>query len=280
MAAQAGPPRFRNSHVLDAAGFTEFLTGRGLAPKTIRLYVLAVQRAATAVGPLEAVTAVAVGSYADTLVAGYSTRRHLRTGLMLFWEWRAVEGPWRAVRIPPKPRGRCRALTETDAAAMVKASLGWYPQGLAVLFGFYLALRTSETAAAEMGRFDREMAWYTVTGKRQVTATLPVHPVLAAEVRDARVAGWVFPGGNGRNHVTHATIWNWVREVARTAGVEEGVWPHRLRHTALATANDNTGDLRSVADFARHADVGVTMLYTRTTETNLRRVAGSLNYLG
>jgi site-specific recombinase XerD len=88
----------------------------------------------------------------------------------------------------------------------------------------------------------------------------------------------VFPGYYGREHVTPQTIWNWIRLVAEESGVDDRIWPHRLRHTALATANDNTGDLRSVADFARHRDIAVTMIYTRTTEKNLRRISDSLEY--
>ena len=266
-------------NILAMPGFVEHLTAQGFSDKTIRLYRRQVERAAAACGPLESVTAVQVAAYAASLPSGYSTRRHLRTALGLWWKWRGIDGPVAAVRVPRKPRGRCRALEENDARAMVKASLGWYPQGLAALFGFYLALRTSEIAAAETGRFDETLAWYTVTGKGGVTATLPVHPTLAGEVRNTGVTGPLFPGGACGVHVTHACIWNWIREVARTAGVEEPVWPHRLRHTALATANDNTGDLRAVADFARHRDISVTMVYTRTTETNLRRVSASLEYL-
>ena len=264
---------------MDRLAFIEYLTARGLAGKSIRLYVRAVELADQSVGPLETVTAVDLAGYVETLAAGYSTRRHLRTALAAYWQMSGVDGPIRVVRVPSKPRGRCRALDEDDARAMVKAAVGWYPQGLAALFGFYLALRSAEIAAAEVSRFDPEFAWYTVTGKGDVTATLPVHPTLADEMRNTHVTDWVFPGSQGRRHVTAATIWNWVREVAREAGVEEAVWPHRLRHTALATANDRCHDLRSVADFARHRDPTVTMIYTRTTETNLRRVADSLEYL-
>ena len=55
--------------------------------------------------------------------------------------------------------------------------------------------------------------------------------------------------------------------------------PHRLRHTALATANDRLGDLRAVSLFARHARVETTMIYTRTTARKLRQVVSALEYL-
>jgi len=260
------------------ADYIEHLTAHGLGAKTIRLYVRAVERAHQALGPLEDVTATGLASYADGLAAGYSTRRHLRTALRAYWSMLGVDGPLQAIRVPPKPRSRCLALDEDDARAMIKTAVGWYPEGLAVLLAMYLALRSSEIAAAHMDRFADNLTWYTVTGKRDITATLPVHPTLISEIRAAGVTGWVFPGYYGREHVTPQTIWNWIRLAAEEAGVDDRIWPHRLRHTALATANDNTGDLRAVADFARHRDVSVTMIYTRTTERNLRRVSAALEY--
>jgi hypothetical protein len=35
--------------------------------------------------------------------------------------------------------------------------------------------------------------------------------------------------------------------------------PDRLRHTAIATVNDATGDLRTAQEFARHADIETTI---------------------
>ncbi|HJQ94582.1 MAG TPA: hypothetical protein VJ935_02600 [Acidimicrobiia bacterium] len=48
--------------------------------------------------------------------------------------------------------------------------------GTAVLAGLYLALRISEMASMRWDGFDLER--YTVTGKEDYTATLPVHPRL------------------------------------------------------------------------------------------------------
>ena len=56
------------------------------------------------------------------------------------------------------------------------------------------------------------------------------------------------------------------------------VTPHRLRHTALTTANDVTGDLRAVQDFAGHTDPAVTARYTRTSRDALSRAVMALDY--
>jgi site-specific recombinase XerD len=56
------------------------------------------------------------------------------------------------------------------------------------------------------------------------------------------------------------------------------VTPHRLRHTSLATACDNTGDLRSVQAFARHSRPEITSGYTRATTARLMAVVNSIDY--
>ena len=78
--------------------------------------------------------------------------------------------------------------------------------------------------------------------------------------------------------MTGATIWNWIREVSETAGIGL-IHPHQLRHTAIATINDTTGDLRTAQEFARHADVTTTQLYTRTTDARLKTAVASLDFL-
>ena len=90
--------------------------------------------------------------------------------------------------------------------------------------------------------------------------------------------GYLFPGHCCRPHVTPTTVWHWVRKVSNAAGIGD-ITTHQLRHTALATANDNLGDLRAVMEFARHMRPEVTAGYTRTTKQQLEMVVGSLDYL-
>jgi len=109
--------------------------------------------------------------------------------------------------------------------------------------------------------------------------TVPMHPVLGQLLADRRVPGeqWVFPGRYG-GHVSPATVWAWVIEVAETAGVASRVTPHRLRHTALTVANDATGDLRAVQDLAGHTDPSVTARYTATSARRMDAAVAALEY--
>lgn len=64
------------------------------------------------------------------------------------------------------------------------------------------------------------------------------------------------------------------------AGLGVELTPHRLRHTSLAIANDETGNLRAVQTFARHADPRTMAGYTRTRRKELLRILSALEGTG
>jgi integrase len=262
-----------------------YLTEQGLSDKTIRVYVALLVRAGVwcrthdtaiyTIGPVQ-VTALA----RDVVPFSSSSRRQLRSGLAHYWEMVGrPDPPLKAIRVPKKPEGRCRAVTPEQARDLVKVSIGWRPEGTAVLFGLYLALRASEIASARWDRLNGD-GWYTVLGKGDRTHTLPVHPVLADELASQRKRHetYVFPGHRGRDHVTPATVWGWCKAVASEVGLG-GLQTHQLRHTAIATVNDATGDLRAAQEFARHQRPETTVTYTRVTEKRLVDAVLSLDYL-
>ncbi|MBA3361775.1 MAG: tyrosine-type recombinase/integrase [Acidimicrobiia bacterium] len=267
---------------MECAGFTDYLNGRGLDQRTIAYYVGHCRKAEAWLllhgANLDNCRATVLAEWSRTLPNSHSTRGQVAAALRHYWHWvERPNPPAAAIRVPPQPEMVCRTLESDETRNLVKVALGWWPQGTAVLIGLYLALRRFEIAKAEWSRFDDEFAWYTVTGKRSKTATLPVHPILKSELVDRDGAGWLFPGRLA-GHVNPATIGQWIGEVACVAGVEN-LTPHRLRHTSLTWANDRMGDLRAVQAFARHSNPQVTAGYTRTKVTTLQAVSRSLDYL-
>ncbi len=273
---------YSTSH-MRASTYAEHLIGQGKTVKTVRDYQREVDLAlswfaARCLNFTDAAPSDLI-AYADTRPNTPAIRAHLRSALRHYWKWQNVLGWPDAIRVPTPAPMVCKALEPIDARAMVKTAIGWWREGTAVLAGAYLALRNEEIASMRWDGFDTNMGWYTLVGKGNRTRRLPVHPVLADELADRQNgASYIFEG-RFSGYVTHATISTWVAKVAVEAGVDEHVWPHRLRHTALATANDNTGNLRAVQSFAGHARPETTAGYTRTTATRLREVSDSLDYL-
>jgi integrase/recombinase XerC len=142
----------------------------------------------------------------------------------------------------------------------------------------YLALRREEIATLRWDAFSSD-GWVTIVGKGEQEAKLPVHPALLdALARFERAdATWVFPGRRSGSHISCAAVWKWICTLGKEAGIEN-LTPHRLRHTALATANDRSGDLRAVQDFARHAKIDTTSMYTRSTARRLIKAMESIDY--
>ena len=89
---------------------------------------------------------------------------------------------------------------------------------------------------------------------------------------------FVFPGRRG-GHVSPTTVWTWSRRLGRIAlGIP--VPTHVLRHTAIATLNDRTHDLRTAQKFARHASPETTFLYTRVPRDRLVAAVAAIEYGG
>lgn len=259
---------------------------RGLAPRTVDLYVREIRRAEEFLRArgttLKGARAPAVAAYAATRPRTSSTTKVMRGALKHYWAIAGRRNPpvW-AIPSMPKPDYQCRALEEVDAERLEKAARARDDlHGLAVLIGLYMGLRRSEIAEFRWDCVDD--GWARVTGKGGRTRFVFLHPVLEEELRRARRRAthpvWVFPGRYAGRHVVPATVWSWVRDVGREVGLVLDT--HELRHTALATAHDATGDLRSTQGMAGHRRPETTALYTRTTRRRLRQLVLAIDYGG
>lgn len=229
---------------------------------------------------LRNVPAAVLAEYVDLRPKTHGVRVLMRASFSAYWQiFERKNPPLWVLRVPRKPRMICRALTDDEARKLAELSKArGDKQGLAVLLGMYQGFRRAEIAAVRWDDFTDD-GWIRVMGKGDLPAKLPVHPVVAeaaAKLEHAHPT-WVFPGEQGRKHVSPMTVWKWIVDLAAAAGLEK-VTPHRLRHTCLATANDVTGDLRAVSEFARHSRVNTTQGYTRTTERRLHEVVAAINY--
>jgi integrase len=263
----------------------EAWTAEGLSEKTIHAYLLVFRRVDAWAAPrglgVLSLTASQVRELAESWPRTRASRSQLRITLARVWMAAAnrTSEAAQAVPVPTKPRYRCRALSEPSAALLAaQAAVDEGPAGLAVLLGLYAGLRREEIAGLRWEQIAG--GWLRVVGKCDVAGEVPLHPILDARLelaRRARVSSFVFPGEGGRGHVAPATVWLWSRRVSRRAlGID--VSTHVLRHTAIATLNDATHDLRAAQEFARHLSPETTVLYTRVSRRRLVDAVGSIDY--
>ena len=270
--------------VFPFSAFAVYLASLGLAERTRQLYLYRILRFAERVAErgydLDTAEADVIASASEEETG--PSRRQLRAALAHYWTWTGRNpAPFRAVRTPRKPRPRCRALPLDQVEKLVKASHLWHPEGTAVLLGLYLGLRAHEIAECRWDRFSDGFEWYRVDGKGEVVADLAVPRKLADHFAtlERPPSIWVFPSPQRhREHVHPRTIWLWVRAVAHASGVGQ-VATHVLRHCAIASVHDGSGDLRLAQTFARHRDVESTTIYTRITNERLRDAADILDDL-
>lgn len=262
--------------------FSRHLAGTGLAHRSVGEYVKYVRRAdgwlaANEATDLPSAQPHHVRAWADTLPSTWSTRKQAKTALGHWQRWAQHPADLAAaVPVPRKPRMRPRALPDDQAARLEAAAHDAGLQGLAVLMGLYLGMRRCEIAAATWTGWDGESyTWQ--RAKTGLVAHLPAHPRLVdAFERAPRFGPYVFPGSStrtGRAHIAPVTIWEWVRKVGETAGVE--VTTHQLRHTSISRVVDRMG-IRVGQEWAGHLDPEVTAGYSMVPRRRLSDAAGCL----
>ena len=264
--------------------FADFLVGNGLSARTVSIYVKKIDAAilwfAERDATLADASAADLAAWGNEQSPSTSSRRQARSAVFHYYTWLGRSTKiTKAIRVPPKPRYYCQAVTVSEAAAIHRAALHFaFPKGTAVLVGLYLALRVNEIAMMRWDRFDSDFTRYTVTGKGDFTTTIPVNDTLRWHLSELRTPyPYVFPGTQGRAHVHPGTVWGWVHDIGKEVSLPD-LRPHQLRHTAIATIHDATGDLRTASEFARHRRIETTMIYSRTPEATLRKAVDQLNY--
>jgi site-specific recombinase XerD len=263
-------------------GFVNYLVGRGLSDRTIRIYGHAVERWLVHCGqlgldPLET-DSIAMRAYSETLPDTSASRRQHAVALGHWYRWRGFEeDPTGAIRVPKRRRMRWNGVEDEQAAALVQASRGVYPEGTAVLFGLLMGLRRLEIAAVDWTRFSTELDWYEVHGKGNIVEEIPVHQIVREEINGRQSAyRYLFPGQRTA-HVNPATVGLWVTQIGEAAGVPD-LTPHKLRHTFISDVNDKSGDLRVAQELARHASPETTAGYTRVTRDRMIAASKNLSY--
>jgi integrase/recombinase XerD len=210
--------------------------------------------------------------------------RHLRR------EGTIVHDPTADLRGPRKPQRLPRVLSRDEVALLLGQPRGADPLALrdrALLEVMYACgLRASEAVGLELGDVDLEEGLLCARGKgskerivpigRQAVAALRVYcrsgrPVLmeAHPPSPARPQPRLFVNRRGGG-LTRQGLYKIVQGHARSAGLEEKMSPHTLRHTFATHLLAGGCDLRSLQEMLGHADLATTQVYTHLSAERLK----------
>ena len=135
-------------------------------------------------------------------------------------------------------------------------------------------LRVSELCNLMLQDIDMEDAFIRVqAGKRGKDRLVPVGrkalEAVASYVHNGRPelvrgrTGSVLFLSNRGTVLSRKTVWYWIKEYARRAGIKKTVKPHLLRHSFATHLLSNGADLRAIQEMLGHADIGTTEIYTK-----------------
>jgi len=187
------------------------------------------------------------------------------------------------------PRSRARlpkVLSRDEVARLLEQPRGAGPAALrdrALLETMYACgLRASEAIGLELSELDLAGGILRAHGKGSKERIVPIGgkaiEALSAYLERGRpkLVGvrpepLVFVNLRGGG-LSRQGLYKIVRRHARSAGLEQRMSPHTLRHTFATHLLTGGCDLRSLQEMLGHADIGTTQIYTHLTTERLRDV--------
>jgi len=151
------------------------------------------------------------------------------------------------------------------------------PRDAAILELFYsCGLRISELAKLPLRDLSLEEGSLRVRGKGSKVRLVPIGARAAQRVQAwLRIreqgplkASTLFVSKQGKR-MSRTSVWQVVKQHARTANIQQNVTPHMLRHSFATHLLDNGADLRAVQEMLGHADISTTQIYTHVSSERL-----------
>lgn len=181
--------------------------------------------------------------------------------------------------LKPEPYRDTRGPSKEDFTKMLATAS---TRDRAVLLCIYtLRLRRAEVASLNVGSVNGEVMTVMLKG-RDVPALLNVPPVtiqaidLYLSTRVPQSTEPMFATRTGRRF-TDGQIYLMVRRVAKRAGIDASVSPHRLLHSAVNEALEVTnGNIAKVAAWAGHKSPATTLIYYDHLQDAQGKVANAL----
>jgi integrase/recombinase XerD len=204
----------------------------------------------------------------------------------------AVVDPSAQLDVPPVPAGLPKALAEDEVEALLDQIGGTDAVArrdralVELLYG--TGARISEVVGLNLADLDLDGRLVRVLGKGSKERVVP----LGRCAHDA-LGAWLGPGGrevlvpaqwarrgdaeavllNQRGgRLSRQGAWGIVRRHGTSAGLQDRLSPHVLRHSCATHMLDHGADIRAVQELLGHASISTTQVYTRVSSERLRQV--------
>ena len=263
----------------DLLQFGDYLTRRGADALTARHAELAgfLEELATGTDDRAAAAPATLQRKAACLRSFY---RHLRREQVIDHD------PTADLRAPRKTQRLPKVLSRGEVAQLLAAPRGTGAAALrdrALLELMYACgLRATEAVSLEVGDLDLKHGVLRARGKGSKERLVPVGREAIGAVRaylergrpalvGTHEAGHLFVNRRGTG-LTRQGLYKIVQRHARTAGLEDRMSPHTLRHTFATHLLAGGCDLRAVQEMLGHADISTTQVYTHLSAERLRDV--------
>jgi integrase/recombinase XerD len=193
--------------------------------------------------------------------------------------------------LPRQPRLLPEVLTVEEVDGLLSAQTADTPAGLrnrALLELLYASgLRISEAVGLDRDDLSLDEGLVRVIGKGDRERQVPVGEIALdwlrrymTEVRPAWLALATTPLAHGGplflsvrgDRYDRRRAWEMLVSTARSAGLQNGVSPHTLRHSFATHLLEGGADLRIVQELLGHANISTTQLYTHLTGERIKDV--------
>ncbi|MBY6058621.1 tyrosine-type recombinase/integrase [Leisingera daeponensis] len=157
-----------------------------------------------------------------------------------------------------------------------------YSAALSAAYG--CGLRANEVTHLKVSDIDSDRMLIRVEhGKgrkdRQVMLSPHLLDLLRSYYREARPAGWLFPGRNPADPVSNRQLSRAFHAACDFAGIRKNVSLHTLRHSFATHLLENGTDIRVIQVLLGHSALETTTVYTKVAVKTIRAVTSPLDLL-
>lgn len=183
-----------------------------------------------------------------------------------WWEQNGGTNPAAKVTRPKAPKGLPKPITTQQLENLLATRMHRRTRVM-ILLGAFAGLRIHEIAKIRGEDVDHDARTLRVTGKGNVTAVLPLHPLLVDAACGMPRRGWWFPGNSKRPGmpIRSRGVGDVIANAMDRAGIPGGT-AHRLRHWYGTTLVEDGADLRTVQTLLRHAHLNTTAGYVLVSD--------------